>query len=119
MPPEPGKGPQAPARGRTLTVTLPKHPAASALKKGLGIKVKALEPGRVGLTLKVGALAIARGATQVKAGRTVTVKLRATRQAARQLALYAGKRARLTVAQGRTKVTRWADAGLRLLHDSA
>ena len=111
MPPETGNGQQAPARSKALTVTLPKHPAAAALKRGLGIKVIALEPGRVGLTLKVGTLAIAHGAARVKAGRTTTVKLKATRSAAKQLGLYAGKRARLTVAQGRTKLTRWVTLG--------
>ena len=102
----PGTGGKTPAASaKALGVSLPKHTLASALKQGWGVKIKALKSGKVKLTLKVGAITIATGAGKAKAGKKVTIKLKATKAAAKHLGLYVKKRARLTVVQGKAKTS--------------
>ena len=103
-PPAASTTPPAAPPGK-LSMILPKHRSAFALKQGWGVKVKASKPGVLKLTLEVGAETIARGAARAHPGKTVTVRLEATRAAAKHIGRFAGKRARLTVVQGQTKAT--------------
>ncbi len=93
-------------RPKALTVALPKHLSAAALKRGWAVKVEAARAGKLRLVLKVGSVTIATGSGRATAGETATVKLKATRSAARQLRSYARKHARLTVLEGKTRLTR-------------
>ncbi len=109
----PGSIPKTPATPvpsgaprKPFAITLPGPRSAAALGKGWALTVKALKAGVVKISLKVGSTTIAAGAAKAKAGKAVRIKLKATGSAAKHLDLYAGRRARLTVAQGRTKMTR-------------
>ncbi len=107
-PPPPGSGqtPPIPARPKALTVTLPKHLFAGALKKGWPIRVEAPWAGKLKLVLKVGSVTIATGTGRARDGEIATIRLKATKSAAKHLGGYAHRHARLTITEGKTRATR-------------
>ena len=101
-PNDPGPRPQDAA---APSLSLAAKVKASALKKGLKIKVTVRAAGTVKATGKVGGKLVARGSKKATAAGTVTVRLKATKKAAKKLTKLRGKKLKIKVTAGGKSAT--------------
>ena len=95
-PADPGPGGNAARPGLSLA----KKVKASGLKKGLKLSVTVRAAGTVKATGKVGGKLVARGTKKASGAGTVTVRLKATKKAAKKLGKLRGKKLKIKVTAG-------------------
>lgn len=94
---DPGPEPQSPAKpGLSLAAKV----KASALKKGLKLTVTVGAAGTVKATGKIKGRTVAKGSKRARGAGTVTLRLKATKQAAKKLGKLRGKKLKIKVTAG-------------------
>jgi hypothetical protein len=100
--PDPDPDPQLPA---APALSLAAKVKASALKKGLKLKVTVGAAGIVKATGKIKGKTVAKGSKRATGAGTVTLRLKATKKAAKKLAKLRGKKLKIKVTAGGQSTT--------------